>query len=279
MEPVAEYETYAARQTTLLAACLVILLESGATVFQQSSNGEWLPWIYLAHATLAGLVALLLWRAPTADPRWSLAAFLAIALPLLPIYWFSQSRAIAAGMLWQPVIGRKLILLGLTLLTPHSIAVAAVLLTIFLGECVILWVHLGLWTDRRWAAAGEPWVTILYVAITGLLLVLRWRNRRFELLLIQAQTEAKALRHLMQISLAVRDQVNTPLQSLELSIALLKKRHPEEQPALEKMDRSLRKLVELSQDLHALTETEQGITRLRTVREVGAQLGPSEAPH
>ena len=38
------------------------------------------------------------------------------------------------------------------------------------------------------------------------------------------------------------------------------------------MDRSLQKLVELSLNL-------QGITHLRTIREIGAQLERIEAPH
>jgi hypothetical protein len=279
MEPVAEYEASAARRTTILAALFIVLTESGAAVLQHPANGEGLRWIYLTHAALAALVALLLWRPRTVDARRSLAAFLAIALPLLPIYWLSQSRSIAAGVFWQPVIGRKLILLGLALLTPHSRAVAAVLLAIFLGECVLLWEHFDLWNDPKTAAAGEPWVTLLFGATTGLLLVQRWRSRRLEQQLLQTQTDTKALYQLMQISLAVRDQVNTPLQSLELSIALLKRRHPAEQPALERMDRSLQRLIELSQNLQASTEMEQGIARLRAVREIGAQLERVEAPH
>ena len=272
MGPVAGYEADAARRTTILAAVFVVLLESGAAAVQRLSNGEALLWIYLAHAALAGLIALVLWRSRAVDDRRSLVAFLVIALPLLPIYWLSQSRAIAVGMFWQPVIGRKLILLGVALLTPHSRAAAAVILAMFLGECVLLWQHLHLQNDPRLAAVGEPGVTILYSAVIGLLLVQRWRSQKLERQVLQAQTEADALCQLTQISLAVRDQVNTPLQSLELSIALLKKRHPEEQHALERMDRSLRKLVELSADLQASSETERGSERVRAIREIGAQL-------
>jgi hypothetical protein len=272
MEAIAVCDAHAARLTTIVAALLLCLGEAGFALLHGDAGG--LRGLCFAHAAIAGVIALGLGRHRTVDPRWTLIAFLVLAVPLLPVFWISESLAIAEGGLWQPLIGRKLILLGLALLTPYSPAVAAVLVATFMGESVVLWHYLDLRHNPIAAAAGEPWVTLVYFAATSFLVAQRWRNRRAKEGLLQAQIEAEALRHLTQASLAVRDQVNTPLQALQLGVMLFKKRHPEEQAALDCMSRALHKLNEISRGvgLDARTETEQRTARLRAARQLGAWL-------
>jgi hypothetical protein len=71
----------------------------------------------------------------------------------------------------------------------------------------------------------------------------------------------------MQIATAMRDLMGTPLQTLELSLSVLKKRHPEERALLDRMRRSLQRLAELRP-----VSGPEALARLRTLREIGARL-------
>jgi hypothetical protein len=253
-------------QTTLVSA--VVLMVTATTVgFIARSQADPLQWMYFAEAAISAVVALLLFRRPHVDERWSLVGFLAVALPILPIFWFAQTRAIASGPLWQPFIGRKLIILGLALLTPYSRGATVALLALFIAESLFIWIHLDLGNNPIAAAGGEPWVTLIYFGAATSLAMLRWRNRRLEELRRQAEMEAKTLEELRRVSIVVHDRVNTPLQSLGIGLALLHGQHPAEQPLLDRMGRSLRSLITLTKSLR-----EVEITGLRAAQHEGARL-------
>lgn len=277
VDPIGEHEAFAARQTALAAAVLVFFTEAAFALVQRTSSAGSLVWMYVAHSLLAGAVALCLSMRRSIDARWSLAAFCVLALPMLPMFWVSQTVAIDRGLIWQPFVGRKLMLLGLAVLTPYSRVVALGLLAAFMVESAAVWAHLDRAQATLATAAGEPWVTLIFFFAALMIVVQRWYRDRVERELLEARGDAETLRQLIQVSVAVRDQVNTPLQTLEMSVALLKKRHPEELSALERMERALRKLVELSRSFDRSTENGHAITRMRAVRETGAQLEKLES--
>jgi hypothetical protein len=277
------HEAFAARDTTLALAVILFLVQGAFAVVERGALDGPLSWMYATHAVLAAGIALVLYRLRPVDPRWSLAAFVVLVLPLLPIFWVSESIAIAAGRIWHPFIGRKLILLGLALLTPWSSAAAALLLTLFMTESVAVWMRLDLADEPIATAAGEPWVTLIFF-VAGMLIILQRRHRRhLEHALLDVERERETLRQVVEVSTAVRDQINTPLQTLELSIALLARRHPEERRTLDRMARSLWRLVRVSRSFDSTAER-NGITHLRAVRSAGAELerstssGPSSSP-
>jgi hypothetical protein len=268
----AAHEAFDARETTLALALILFFVEGAFAIVERGALDGPLSWIYATHAILAGGIALVLYSLRTLDPRWSLAAFVALVLPLLPIFWISESLAISAGRVWHPFIGRKLILLGLALLTPWSSAAAAAFLTAFMIESIAVWLRLDRAHHMIATTAGEPWVTFVFFVAALLIVVQRRHRRRLEHELLDAQREMDALRQLVEVSTAVRDQVNTPLQTLELSIALLARRHPEEQRILERMTRSLRRLVRVSRSFDRWTAERDGITQMRAIRNAGAEL-------
>jgi hypothetical protein len=75
------------------------------------------------------------------------------------------------------------------------------------------------------------------------------RTHTIELKLREARAEAEALERLARLFLAVRDATNTPLQTLELCLTLLERRHPESAPTTETMERAVRRLRSLTQRL------------------------------
>jgi hypothetical protein len=139
-------------------------------------------------------------------------------------------------------------------------------------EAVAVWLWFDLAQASLAAAAGEPWVTLIFFVSAIIIVVQRWSRRQLARKLLEAEGETEVLRQLLPISLAVRDQVNTPLQTLELGVALLKMRHPGEQRTLDRMGHSLQKLIGISRSFDWWAETAQGITSMRAVRKAGEQL-------
>lgn len=263
-----DLEAFKARQSTMVVALALCLIEAGFAALEESLGSSLLFWLYLGHAAVSGTVAFILWERRDASERQSLVAFLFLALPLLPIFWIAQSSAIGAGTPWSPFLGRKLLMLGLALLTPCSPRVAALLLGLFMAESIVLWHHLGLAHNTTALAVGEPWVTLLYFAASLVLVVMRWRKRRLERRLMEAEAQTEALRQLVRVSISVRDQINTPLQSLEVGLKLLSMRVPQEREAIVRMDRSLRTLIEMSHALQRWDDENAGSDHLEArVRE------------
>lgn len=259
-------DAFAARRATIATALLLSFTDCGFAAIERAVHGD-IHWMYLAHAALAALIALLLWRPRGVSARWSLVGYVVLVLPMLPIVWVIDARALTSGAPWQPFTGAKLIVLGLIVLAPRS-AVAAGLLAILIAEWALFWGHFELSTHPAITASGEPWVVLLYF-MAGLLLVwMRWHNRRLESERYERELEAQTLREVAQVAAAVRDLSSTPLQNLELSIAELKSRHPEEQLTLERMDRSVDRLTEL----RPLGDKAEEMARVRGLRTVGEQL-------
>jgi len=261
-----ERDAFAARRATIATALLLLFTDCGFAAIERAVHGD-IHWMYLAHAMLGALIALLLWRSRMASARWSLVAYVVLVLPMLPIVWVIDARALTSGAPWQPFTGAKLVVLGLIVLTPRSTAAAA-LLAIFIAEWALFWNHFALWTHPAITASGEPWVVLLYF-MAGLLLVwMRWHNHRLDREQYERDLEAQTIREVSQVATAVRDLASTPLQNLELSIADLRSRHPEEQLTLERMDRSVGRLT----DLRPLSDKEKEMARVRVLRTVGEHL-------
>src|SRR5262249_8383675 len=71
------------------------------------------------------------------------------------------------------------------------------------------------------------------------LLIDRLRRQAIERKMAHAQAEAASLERFTRSMLAVRDLTNTPLQTLELNVALMARRLPEERAHLDRMQRAL----------------------------------------
>jgi hypothetical protein len=113
----------------------------------------------------------------------------------------------------------------------------------------------------------------------ALLAVYRAHRQRYEVTILVEAEEARCLQRIVGVYRAVRDLVNTPLQTLWLSASLLATRHPDARDLTGRMERSVERLRELNQVLAADstvewppgTETIDPLAVLRTSR---AKPGP-----
>ncbi len=193
----------------------------------------------------AGLLALLLSRRREEGTRLSAGVFTAVVVPYLVIFAAAEVAMAASGRMWMPLTGHRLLMLGIGLLAPTGLGLGSALIGAFALEAVVLWYGLGLHT--RLQMPWEPWITLVWGGTGCGLLAFRVRTWGIEQRLMKARAEAESLEQVARLLLVLRDGANTPLQSLELGVALLRQRAPENASLLETMERALTRLRGLTQ--------------------------------
>ncbi|MCU1282854.1 MAG: uncharacterized protein JWM53_6400, partial [bacterium] len=93
----------------------------------------------------------------------------------------------------------------------------------------------------------EPWVTLVFMAIGVAALLLRDQRRVASLAVLRAESQATALHRRAAMLLALRDQLNTPLQTLVLGATRLALHEPTHDAA--RLATALHRLVGLSREL------------------------------
>jgi hypothetical protein len=73
-----------------------------------------------------------------------------------------------------------------------------------------------------------------------------------ELSVIRTRVEREALEQLARKLLAIRDLTNTPVQTIELTSAVLRMHHPDLKPQLDRLDRALAQLHQLNELLEGV---------------------------
>jgi hypothetical protein len=203
-----------------------------------------LPLMRAGHVALcAVLVAYLLVYRERIPVRRLDLVFVLIGLPFFPIFWVAELRMAALSVPWTPFIGHKLVMIGIALLAP-SVRVGGVLIGAVTLEGILLW--LSFVSRVRLAVGWEPWVTLIYAAVALSLLVYRGQSLRLERKFFQARAEAESLERFARLFLAVRDQANTPLQTIELATMLLELRCAEgDADSLARIQHSVNRLRDL----------------------------------
>jgi hypothetical protein len=166
---------------------------------------------------LPTLLILVITRDRPSSRRALLAtlALVAIALPLITYnqYWLRE-----LGRPYAPFLGHKLFMgiLGLTLATRLRIGV--VLIVTVAATAIVTWFVLGLNARHDMIVYAEPWMTLIYMLIGLASLSIREERQIASIQLLRAQTEASAMRRRALMFLALRDRLNSPLQTLALGV-------------------------------------------------------------
>ncbi|MFL5351016.1 hypothetical protein [Archangium sp.] len=232
--------------------CALVSLTELAYVFidYEVFHAPLLPVLRALHALWTlGLLGVLLARRERLRAGWLEACFAGAVLPFLPLFALAEQAMAGSGLLWVPMTGHRLVMLVLGVLAPTGLWLGGGLIASFALEAVVLWYALGLGHHPGVRSPWEPWGTLVYGGVGLALLAYRVRTFHIELELREARAQAEALERLARLFLAVRDATNTPLQSLELGLALLRKRYPEVAPSLAPMERSMERLRSLAQRL------------------------------
>ncbi len=243
------------RFATYHAAISVCLLASLLTGFFLVV--EPYPWTSLLTilrlCTLAWEAALgaVLWR-QRAAPRLQLCLVifgLALA-PLVVMSWVATDVREAHQVEWEPLLRHKFAMLLIAVLAPPRTWVGALAIAVFAVEaCLEYWFGVpSLHDELEGHALYEPWATLATAALAEGLLVALGRHMAREIALVRKVESLSSASRLARMALAVRDLANTPLQILEIRLALLEKNSGDRRSILP-MKRAIKRLAELSERL------------------------------
>ena len=239
-----------ATQRTLALIAAVIVAVNALSLILDPRDRAYLPLfaVDVAHGALALAIAAI---ASRARRSWSPAVtdllFVTLSAPFLIGLWLPQSYDLAQGTLHDPLLAHRFLLLGLAISAP-SWRSGVITIVLFTVHAVALWAMLTGATSIP-ALEREPWLTAFYALIAGMLLYTRERRRGLEQKLAASEARTRTLSQVSRVLLALRDRANTPLQTLEVAIAMLEADERRDEALLTLMRRALARLVEIQQTL------------------------------
>lgn len=244
-------EAYRSLVFASAASCLVqfiFIFIDGFTI------GSFMAWINAAHALVTLLIGLWLYHRRSNIPsiRALEIGFFIVSAPFLVTTWVGESAGLALGQLRQPFIPFQFLCIYIALLSPGRVRVAAFEIIGTLAVAVAMWFVLKSQYPLT-GVAGEPWATLTYGLIAIMMLSARAYRKRLIQKLEKTRAEAEAFERAARLFLAVRDRANSPLQVINLCASLIVSRNPSESETVERLQRSLVKLQELT-DILAETE-------------------------
>lgn len=182
--------------------------------------------------------------------RRALWAVLGIMVGQLPAIAYNQFWLLALDRPYAPFLGHKLLMgaLGLTLATRFRLGVVLIVATA--ASALVLWFVLDLGARRDIIALGEPVSTLVYMLIGIASLRMLEQREIVSVQLLRAEAEASAMHRRARMLLALRDRLNSPLQTLVLGGDAAAVHLPAHRA--QRVQAAIDRLVELSRELAEL---------------------------
>ena len=194
-----------------------------------------------------GLIVFLLIRRQRATVRLGSAAFLTNTVAILAALWITSGYWATTGRTWTPFQANKLGTLAVAMLAPQLV-VGVVSIAGFAATAVGKFYFLDPDIQRGFPV-GEPWFILIYALFGTVLLIYRLRGMALEREMLRVQAEAAAAERLARTLLRLRDYTNTPVQTIVFTTELLRARTRDLKPILDRLERAVEKLTELSRVL------------------------------
>lgn len=171
--------------------------------------------------SLVVLVVCMLRRKRWTEPL-ATALFVALVLPTYWIAWRYHVLMAHGSKLWVPFGTHRLYFVILAVLSPGRLFVNALLMLAFIVHWLVLWKMLDLEHVASAVTPNEPWMTLSFLFVATVLLGFRISHERVIRDLERTRTRAEEMEQIARVVLTLRDRMNTPLQTLQLSAALLR---------------------------------------------------------
>ena len=195
----------------------------------------------------AGLFVLLVIRRQRATVRLGSVVFLVNTAAILVALWITSRYWASAGRPWTPFQANKLGTLAIPLMAPQ-LGVGLAAITGFVATAIGRFYFLDPEIQRGFPV-GEPWTILAYGLFATALLIYRLRGLTLEREMLRVHAEATAAAQLARALLRVRDYANTPIQTIAFTTELIRMRDPDLGPVLDRLERAVARLRELSRAL------------------------------
>ncbi len=203
-------------------------------------------WAAMGALSLVLLVYLMSTRRHPSDRR-NVQVLSALVLACLAGATANQWMFLRIGRPFQPFLNFKLLMVLMGLVVARRLWISVALLIGTGIVTLVLFFSLGLGTHRDLISFAEPWVTLVVMGIGLAAAVMRDQRRLASLRLLRAESEMSALFRRAHMFLALRDQLNSPIQTLVVCAGQLDSVRPP--PELDRVHAGIDRLVALSGQL------------------------------
>jgi hypothetical protein len=182
-----------------------------------------LPYLFVA---LACLVVMLHQRDKLGFKAIQLT-MVALTLAAFPYIWISQAALANSQNPWIPFYGFQITALAVAMLRyGEGVRFNVFLLSAITIEAAAFWWRFHLGSTPLLAQSGYIWNVLLTWLCAAALLIARYLYERTLRRFVELEARAATAEMTARVFLTVRDRANSPLQTLEIGLALLKRRRP-----------------------------------------------------
>jgi hypothetical protein len=200
-----------------------------------------LPYLFVA---LAYLIVLLHQREKLGFQAIQLM-LVALTLSAFPYIWVSQAAFANSQNPWIPFYGFQITALAVAIFRyGNGVRFNVFLLAAITIESAAFWWRFQLGSEPLLARSGYIWSVLLTGLCAATLLIARYQYERTLRRFIELEARAATAEMTARAFLTVRDRANSPLQTLEIGLALLKRQQPESAIS-DALLSALKKLVDL----------------------------------
>jgi len=226
-----------------IAAAVMVLGECTFAVLDSAlGRPSYLIRMRIAHIVFAdGLLVFLQLRRRKLSLEAVVGSTLLVMLPLLPIFWFAESEAVASGRPWGPFIGHRLVLVAAAMLVPGPLWVAAVVVAVFATSALLHYLVLA----GSIVGLGEPWITGFHAVVAVAILSLRGQLEVLRERLARARSAAHSIDELARTARFVKDGTATPLQTIVAATLLLRHGASDPDELLDRINRAAERIERL----------------------------------
>jgi hypothetical protein len=213
-------------------------------------QGALTPWFAANFFIDAAILVYLVITRRRPSERRAVTAVIAVFVGVLPLATYNQVELLALHRPYAPFIAHKLLMVSLGLTVATRFRLAVVLLGITIATAMTMWFVLDLGAHRDLIPMAEPWITLSFLLIGFVSARLLEQRRIASVDLLRAEAEASALHRRALMLLALRDRLNSPLQTLVVGVT--GPSSPVPAGRVEQVDTAVEELVGLSRDLAQL---------------------------
>lgn len=223
---------------------ILTLIAEGTSAITAASIGV-VPGAQTVRILHAVFAASILFAALLSKKKWSREVtsllFLALVSPFFATVWLNHVGYVRLDAQGAALAGPKLIFLVLAVLVPGPVWLNVGLLAGFALESFVIWRVLAV-SDVAPVLPHEPLMTGLFAVVAFALLWFRQRDEKLIRQISAGKAREEALAGMARVFLSLRSLSNSPLQTLSLSLELMRKRHPEFLSSVDPMSSAVEKL-------------------------------------
>jgi hypothetical protein len=221
-------EQKGALRTTLFFVVVVVLAQIiiifDESTFRNRLGENHLLALRLSHIAFSLIIlAVVLAYGNRLSARLIRTVPLLLVAPAFPLTWLAYVAYSRAHIPYAAFLGYKLAFLVLSLAPGPGVLPNAVMIIGFTTEAVVLWYFGGVGDAHLGTLNAEPWVTVLFAGASILILILQNAYRRMNKQVGELTVREHMRKNLSGLSVAVRDKINSPLQTLKICFECLPK--------------------------------------------------------